>query len=875
MLKHILSDINYLLGKGKSCSFGGDEGGSTTFQLSINNEYKITLNSKEYTICVISIRGTKSRRIYTVRVTSVPIGENLGKRHDTEDIQESEITNPVFIGPCDPIVKKQTKPVISDPPSKKQRTNDGGAGPSSALSVLGMDPPRVNKWSLEAISRTFTHSLESYNNISLGTILQMFILNEVGKYKAFTGIIIGIYQRDTEINILILFDDGDLWLIDFNLIIFRNKLIQTHNQKLLIDYAEKTLDKSADSPEVIKFKSIRGPYINPRNIIRINIDPLFLLEINTKIIKNGEIERKVANSFKNNYKKKFKSYDNGFDKVINTYDETQYKQFIDSRSGISITLPDKPGDVEDLKLAILLDQWKDFIEGKEKYSNPKLKKQQTDILLTEIKKHIKVKDDYKEVKPKEYTENIMKKLGVASYTLINIYTWLNIKQNTWATISEKFLKALIILTRTGELNKLFYLKDKSDDEIILVLNTILNENRDTELCIAVDALSGLANFGPLLNAMGNRYRIFMSPVNFADGAMSEDALTKTSLPYDLVDDFSFLKEEIKIQMPGLLDFTFKNVGDDFLKYKLFIEKFGIVSGCGEKEPDPVSGKYTIQNSIQRFEVILKDLEATPNDIKLIIKDLCEKSSKTIMDMSKSIVFKEYITHNRGNNYTFYGNDNSSTLFAKYFLKELSSVVYLGGTAELAKSGLGKFKIVFTIDEARQLFGLGIDDPFPEISSMFDEIDIPFTTPNITIDRAATISASKSGGSGSTVGIQDDDMGVSSEPKDILTIEEFKPMWDRFKINYSDKSEILQYFKKLFSGNPSIMFERFFDLIKELETRYDYSNMYPNESNYTSLIFNQAFKRFFQMNYPNQFGKKIKKKQLNFDKDINYLINLKK
>ena len=29
--------------------------------------------------------------------------------------------------------------------------------------------------------------------------------------------------------------------------------------------------------------------------------------------------------------------------------------------------------------------------------------------------------------------------------------------------------------------------------------------------------------------MGNRYRIFMGPVNFADGAMSEDVLAKKSL----------------------------------------------------------------------------------------------------------------------------------------------------------------------------------------------------------------------------------------------------------------------------------------------------------------------------------------------------------
>ena len=112
--------------------------------------------------------------------------------------------------------------------------------------------------------------------------------------------------------------------------------------------------------------------------------------------------------------------------------------------------------------------------------------------------------------------------------------------------------------------------------------------------------------------------------------------------------------------------------------------------------------------------------------------MCEKSSKTAMDMSKSIVFKEYITiKSIKENNIFYGNDNSSTLFAKYFLKELACVIFLGGTAELAKSGLGKFKIVFTIDEINKLFTIDVSNKlFPEISSKYDETIITFNEPNI-------------------------------------------------------------------------------------------------------------------------------------------------
>ena len=48
MLKHILSDINYLLSN--SCSFGSGEGSSTTSQLEKDNEYEITWKSKRYKI---------------------------------------------------------------------------------------------------------------------------------------------------------------------------------------------------------------------------------------------------------------------------------------------------------------------------------------------------------------------------------------------------------------------------------------------------------------------------------------------------------------------------------------------------------------------------------------------------------------------------------------------------------------------------------------------------------------------------------------------------------------------------------------------------------------------------------------------------------
>ena len=900
MLKHILSDINYLLGKkNNSCSFGGDSG-EGVFPLSINTEYSIIWKFKRYTICVISVEGSRRRIKYKVTITKVPDGEFIDDFPIINVIPESEITEPILIGPCEPYTSPldifaATAVATSENEKKRKR----GKGPQSSLSLLdtlntvtgavadidadgdlGMDPPPQTTWSLSNLSSTHTHSLPSYNNISVGTLLEMYYLPEKIKkgkkeeeedlYRGYTGIIIGIYQREDEITILILFDDKRLALLNFNVFIFRNKLIHTKGELLLVDYATSAKNKDVKSSEVKKFNSIRGPYINPRNIISHSIDPAFIKNITDKYILNGDIrdgEIKI-NVDSIDFKK--------LDKVINDFDDKEYEQFIASRENvIIISLPQETvTNINSFKLAILLDQWKDFIQNdKVKYIGDN-RKAQEEILFNKIKEHV---PDIKTIIPKN-TENIMKELGVASYTLINIYTKLNINQVTWPYISEKFLKALIILTRTKRLYRLnVFNTSSSKEEIIIVLNTILNENGTTGLCIAVDALSGLANFGPLLNAMGNRYSIFMSPVNFADGAISEDTLTKTSLPYGLVDDFSFLRKEIKIEMPGLLDFTFKNSEDEFLKYKLFIEKFGIVGGCGEKEPDPVSGKYTIQNSIKNIEVILEDLKKEPGNIKLIIKDLCEKSSKTIMDMSKSIVFKEYIT-TRGfqNNYTFYGNDNSSTLFAKYFLKELASVIYLGGSAELAKNGLGKFKIVFTLNEARQLFGLDASGSFPKISNMFDETIIPFTTPNVTIDVVATISASLSGGSGSVSGIQDDDMGVSSGvPKNILSIEEFKPIWDRYR-NSRNNSEILEYFKGLFKDNFQNMFDRFIDLIRKRENQFNRIMPYPDERNYNDLIFKPIFDEFFERNYPSAFGKKIKNNILSkIDKDINYLFNLKK
>ena len=63
MLKHILSDINYLLGK--SCSFGGDrrQGRSSVvkveFPYILGNKYVVKFDNIEYTICITRINGNK------------------------------------------------------------------------------------------------------------------------------------------------------------------------------------------------------------------------------------------------------------------------------------------------------------------------------------------------------------------------------------------------------------------------------------------------------------------------------------------------------------------------------------------------------------------------------------------------------------------------------------------------------------------------------------------------------------------------------------------------------------------------------------------------------------------------------------------------
>ena len=585
---------------------------------------------------------------------------------------------PKITGNASPLTRRQSGSSSSGeedtsparPGSKKGRRGELKTPPS-----IKLDLDRAFTPTETYVRSDIIKNLKEFKNVKIGNIL-IWIKNKEFYY----GIVTGLYfnKHDNEYVFIILFHDADIYYAKFENFSFINLFINNEIENVFY-IVPGFLNISNDLYDLTKFsieKSTADIIKSDDKEINIFIKTNFSNDLN-KIKTFGEKLKQNEEEEYNNWKKEKKPKEFTFNLTDNTK--------------------------ENFKRIFIADQFKDFIYNNPAWTKPELKDKQKNI-LENLLNDLKVPYAFNNFNPIYYVKELLKN-DITSIQLTELFTILKLEKEVYNKIDiTNFLTVLLILTKKGTLSELNKIKNKSANFINTFLSSIINKNK-TDILFSVDALSSTSNISEFIKIINNyNSRTFTSPATYADGATT-DSLTKQFYSQKKVDYTSLLKDEIKMKIPDLLNFTFKRPDKkDNFKYDVIIDEFGIIKYCGKINSK--NGKYTIQNSILNIEPILEKIKISKplNDVtkQLIVNDLCEKSSKTIMDLSKVLFFLLYIEKNKNELTIFFTNDKILSFIAKYLLKEQSTVVYASSDTSTSLQGYGKFEIIFTKDELDQI-----------------------------------------------------------------------------------------------------------------------------------------------------------------------------
>jgi len=420
--------------------------------------------------------------------------------------------------------------------------------------------------------------------------------NEVFTY---IGVVTSIYTyRRDQTKVVILFQDGEIFYIPIEKFSFINDYIDNQREDDVFYIYPYTYPGINDNIKMITIVpvSIGTGEIDKEVLEEVQqfIPQVFQIEFNTFIENNKIGKEESSEQVYKEYESWTKSKTNP---ITFTYDLDESKK-------------------EKMKKIFVADQFKDFISNNPTWSNIQLKNNQKEI-LERILTNLGV-ENVRTFNPIYYLIQLLKD-DVTSLSLEKIFENLQIESNLNLNIPN-FLTVLILLTKKGELSKLSQIKGKHIKFINYFLTKIIDES-NTDILFSIDALSSTSNIAPFVQIL--KYynsRTYTSPATYADGATT-DTITKQYYSQRKVDYITLLKDSIKLEIPGLLDFTFtRNDPTKTFQYKLSINKFGIVNNCRKMDSNK-DGKYTIENSISKIEkfvntINLDNLEDNSNKIKL-------------------------------------------------------------------------------------------------------------------------------------------------------------------------------------------------------------------------------------------------------------------
>ena len=620
MLKHILSDINYLLGK--SCSFGGDrrQGRSSVvkveFPYILGNKYVVKFDNIEYTICITRINGNKISGYTILKDGSF---QNFFNSPISEYTKISDkgpcvpLGSVLVTGPAMPVVSQKRKTLPSDKvnPNVKSRRRFSG--------VIG-DDIRYNKFKFPDTGWPSIGTYVINNKGYIGTVINNTFIDEITEKSG--------------------------------------KVVQEPNITIYWDFRSEFLE-------------------NKKAVVKLGPSPCSGLPIEkcknecnwTK--KGCQRKRQVKIPLSDISAQDDLTNDECISQGIKNYTKSP----IDKKFDIINIIP--PIGIY-LEILSQLDALKDFCEDKIIITDEH-KHNQANIIKDNIMKICKkLKADDKELKDllekngtlaQIYTE-LEKKLGLVVLFPFDIIKILFPGITSLELISNKFILTSYLLHYLNNEKNIIELKTLSDNykkehitnsknankNLISIINDWINKDIRPKTIAWIEATPGAQKIIETLDylkiiADDKKLLSFISPATILDAAPVSNEITQ--ILKDVFDSFNLdigQKQNIILKDTDdniLIDWVIERIDDIIVnepKYLLHIEKFFTLNCKKFGGLKVVNTKLSIQNvwNIIRDRLIddeNSDNHPNPyNDNKELYDeaDLCIKANKTSMDMLKGI-----------------------------------------------------------------------------------------------------------------------------------------------------------------------------------------------------------------------------------------------
>jgi hypothetical protein len=889
MLKHILLDINYL--SGKFCSFGGGRGRglqNQKYNFKVNNKYNFIWNGSgdgRYTVCIkkqLFEAGIKKYKVTIIEQpdddsnTYNPVSEFTIRESDIEDSTES-------LGECD---------TLTYPSHKKQRT--GGAGPNQTL-------PSSRR------AKTYKPSSRGKKKLS-----KKPKIGGAGPDSApSTSKIEGIYASAKIIDFTNLppigtrVIDPDGW--------YTGTIINNTFVEIVKDDSGNPTGKQL--PNITIYWDFRIEFAVEKPKLDKYVKESHCV-VNTNLVdcKKDITCEWVGNKCKRKRRKRPKAEGGKAQDDLNETECTGrgikfYTETPNIKETYTFIIPNTDSNISIyLEILSLLDALKDFCGDKNPDITDEHKQKQTEIINNQINEILKKIDKDDPVKklllPRGRLENIYdeleKKLGIIvlfPFTIIKIL-FPGIEQTAFDKDTYSFISFLThFLNNSLSISQLKIISDKYKEHYktnqSVAKKWVIDEVRDwvdinhPKTIAWIEATPGSQKIDAIIRRLRD-ININKNLLSFISPATKLDAATETNEITNILGSITYPEEleigqihEIKlVDNTGneIINWRIERINDIVVgepNYLLHVDKFYTLDCKKFGGLKVINTKLSIPNVWKTIEERLFENGVNPYDDKddlFIEADLCMKANKTSMDMLKGIYAMIELEKQSSrlqsdiDMISIFNDQNAARFFAS--ISGNGVTIYASKVPTAPEKTPTRFIIKrniidFLKSDTSVLPALPALPALPVQSATLSDPDP---------DDITTI-ASLSGGSGSVSGTQDDDMGVSSGiPKNVLNIEEFKPLW--YNYNNGKQEGLNNYFKHLFLGNWQDKIRYFLQLIDDVTNRFRdiYRDTHYDEDVYKDAIFYNAFNEFARSN---QFGKKIKKKQSKIDKDINYLINLKK